>query len=76
MTGLTHDHKVGRWRGVRDIMPERIIDARSRPRIRAFIEDRTSTHLPGTLGDVAARGWTTTPAMREYAVRLFSPDES
>lgn len=51
--------------GVSDIVPGGIIDARSRPPIRAFIEDRTYTNLPRTLGNVAARGWTITPAMRE-----------
>lgn len=50
--------------GVRDIAPEGIVDARSRPPIPAFIEDRTYTNLARTLGNVAARGWTITPAMR------------
>ena len=39
-------------------------DARSRPPIPAFIEDRTYTNLERTLGNVEARGWTPTPAMR------------
>ena len=45
-------------------LPEGIVDARSRPPIPAFIEDRTYTNLARTLGNVAARGWTITPAMR------------
>ena len=49
---------------VTDIVPEGIIDARSRPPIKAFIEDRTYTNLTRTLRNVAARGWTITPAMR------------
>lgn len=47
-----------------DIVPEGIVDARARPPIRAFIEDRTYTNLERTLRNVAARGWTITPAMR------------
>ena len=47
-----------------DTVPEGIIDARSRPPVKAFIEDRIHTNLSRTLGNVAARGWTITPAMR------------
>ena len=41
----------------------RIIDARARPPIAAFLPDRTYANLARTLGNVRARGWEPTPAM-------------
>ncbi|GAA1004346.1 amidohydrolase [Acrocarpospora pleiomorpha] len=41
----------------------RIIDARSRPPIAAFLPDRTYVNLERTLRDVRARGWRPTPSM-------------
>ncbi|WP_283137981.1 amidohydrolase family protein [Rhizohabitans arisaemae] len=41
----------------------RIVDARSRPPIAAFLPDRTYVNLERTLRNVRARGWTPAPAM-------------
>lgn len=41
----------------------RIIDARARPPLPAFLPDRTYTNLRRTLANVRARGWVPTPSM-------------
>ncbi|MEV7232166.1 amidohydrolase family protein [Polymorphospora sp. NPDC051019] len=43
----------------------RIIDARSRPPVPAFLADRTYVNLDRTLRNVRARGWQPTASMRE-----------
>lgn len=52
-------------RRLRELLPGGIVDARSRPPIPAFTQDRTYTNLERTLGNVRARGWTITPAMEQ-----------
>ena len=48
-----------------------IVDARSRPPIKAFIEDRTYTNPSRTLADVRARGWTPTASMEQPDLAAF-----
>lgn len=49
----------------------RIIDARSRPPIGAFLADRTYVNLERTLGNVRSRGWTPTASMEERSLEGF-----
>lgn len=49
----------------------RIIDARSRPPIAAFLDDRTYDRLEGTLANVRARGWTPAVSTQERSLHLF-----
>ena len=58
--------------GISDIVAQGIVEARARPPIEAFIEDRTCTDLTRTLRSAAALGWTITPATRLGAMRLFN----
>lgn len=44
-------------------LPVRIVDARSRPPLPAYLPDRTWRNLPRTLRNVRARGWTPTASM-------------
>jgi len=49
----------------------RIIDARSRPPIAAFLGDRTYANLEGTAANVEARGWETPPSLEQRSLDLF-----
>jgi uncharacterized protein len=49
----------------------RIIDARSRPPIEAFLGDRTYTALEGTVANVRARGWEPPPSLEQRSLELF-----
>lgn len=49
----------------------RIVDARSRPPIAAFLGDRTYTALEGTIANVRARGWEPPPSLEQQSLELF-----
>jgi len=49
----------------------RIIDARSRPPIGAFLGDKTYARLDGTVANVRARGWEPAPSLEQRSVELF-----
>src|SRR5262249_34189977 len=53
---------------VRDV---RIVDARSRPPIDAFLGDRTYAALEGTVANVRARGWEPPPSLEARDLTLF-----
>ena len=48
-----------------------IVDARARPPIQAFLEDRTYTNPTRTMANVRARGWTPTTTMEEPTLDAF-----
>lgn len=48
-----------------------IVDARARPPIQAFLEDRTYTNPTRTMANVRARGWTPTATMEEPTLDAF-----
>jgi predicted TIM-barrel fold metal-dependent hydrolase len=48
-----------------------IVDARARPPIEAFLEDRTYTNPARTMANVRARGWTPTVTMEEPTLDAF-----
>lgn len=49
----------------------RIVDARSRPPIAAFLGDRTYSALEGTVANVRARGWEPPPSLEQRSLDLF-----
>jgi uncharacterized protein len=49
----------------------RIVDARSRPPIAAFLGDRTFANVEGTLANVRARGWEPPPSLEQQSLELF-----
>ena len=49
----------------------RIVDARSRPPIEAFLGDRTYAALEGTVANVCARGWEPPPSLEARDLDLF-----
>jgi predicted TIM-barrel fold metal-dependent hydrolase len=49
----------------------RIVDARSRPPIEAFLGDRTYERLEGTVANVRARGWEPPPSLEQRSLDLF-----
>jgi predicted TIM-barrel fold metal-dependent hydrolase len=49
----------------------RIVDARSRPPIGAFLGDRTYASLEGTAANVEARGWEVPPSLEARSLDLF-----
>ena len=49
----------------------RIVDARSRPPIEAFLGDRTYAALEGTVANVRARGWEPPPSLEAGDLALF-----
>jgi hypothetical protein len=49
----------------------RIVDARSRPPLEAFLGDRTYAGLEGTVANVRARGWEPPPSLEARDLGLF-----
>lgn len=49
----------------------RIVDARSRPPIEAFLGDRTYANLDGTVANVRARGWEPPPSLEHRSLETF-----
>jgi predicted TIM-barrel fold metal-dependent hydrolase len=49
----------------------RIVDARSRPPIEAFLGDRTYAKPEGTVANIRARGWEPSPSFEQRSVELF-----
>jgi uncharacterized protein len=49
----------------------RIIDARSRPPIAAFLGDRTYANAEGTAANVRARGWEVPPSLEARSLDLY-----
>jgi uncharacterized protein len=49
----------------------RILDARSRPPIEAFLGDRTYSKLEGTIANVRARGWEPPPSLEQRSLVFF-----